>query len=135
MLYSLFPKVHYGFNPSVQSAAVGNRKSYGLVRCGVEKSGFLRCGSVPFPDIPNPLDILPCGSVLRYIFMCGSVLWYILRCSLVLFWKIGKLTVRFGAVLEKRNPTARFGAVPSGSVRLSQFRNPTVKFSAVFRCH
>ena len=63
-------------NPTVQFVAVPKeRKSYGAVRCGCQKSGDLRCGSVRFSDIKNPT--MRFGAVVtsqKYKVRIGAVL-------------------------------------------------------------
>ena len=97
----MYPMVRFGTiseieNPTVRFGGVfKNREcycavwcfhvSYGGVRCGLNKSGILRCGSVRFSDIVNPTVRL------------GT------------FSDMVNLTVRFCAVI---NATVRFGAVP-----------------------
>ena len=93
----LFPRDLYGY-PSVHGAVSSNRKSYGPVRCGFQKSKILRCGSVRLSGIVNP--------TVRFGFEIYP-------------------TVRFGAVFENRKS---YGAVRCGFQKSEILRCGSVQF-------
>ena len=91
-------------NPTVRFGAIfKNRKCYGAVRCGFQKSKILRSGSVRFSKIVN--------ATVRF----GAFMYPTVRFGTV----FRNLTVRFGAVFRycKSYFAVRCSDVSCGAVR------------------